>query len=70
MINQSEAQRDLIVRFRADSFLDRRFPIGLPSVARPESGVAVTDYYTRKHATTGPGRFYGLQIVNVPAHLR
>jgi hypothetical protein len=56
-------QRDLIARFRTDSFLDRRFPIGLPSVARPESGVAVTDYYARKHATIGPGKYYGLHLV-------
>lgn len=66
MINQSEAQRDLIARNRADSFLDRRFHIGLPTVARPESGVAVADYYKRKHATIGPGKYYGLLIVATP----
>jgi hypothetical protein len=70
IINQSESQRDLIARFRAECCLDRRFPIGLPVVARPEAGYTVTDYYTRKHETIGPGRFYGLHIVNTPAHHR
>jgi hypothetical protein len=70
MINQSEAQRDLIARFRAESFLDRRFPIGLPSVARPEFGETVIAYFKRKHETVGAGRFYGLHVVNLPAHLR
>jgi hypothetical protein len=63
MMNQSNAQREIIAQCKAESCLDRRIPLGIPPAARPEIGPSVPAYYQNKHRTGGPGQFYGLHIV-------
>jgi hypothetical protein len=63
MMNQSEAQRDMVARCRSESCLDPKIPLGIPPAARPEFGTSVPAYYQKKHRTDGPGQFYGLHVV-------
>jgi hypothetical protein len=63
MNHQTDAQRQMIAQFKAESCLDRKVPLGIPFAARPEFGPVVPAYYQNKHRTDGPGQFYGLHIV-------
>jgi hypothetical protein len=55
---------------KAESCLDRNVPLGMPPAWRPESGPTVLDFYRRKHATVGPGKYYGLHIVATQPWIR
>jgi hypothetical protein len=63
MMNQSNAQREIIAQCKTESCLDRRIPLGMPPASRPEFGPTVAEYFRRKHATQGPGKYLGLHLV-------
>jgi hypothetical protein len=64
MINhQTDAQRAMIAQCKAESCLDRNVPLGMPPASRPEFGPTVAEYFRRKHATNGPGKYQGLHLV-------
>jgi hypothetical protein len=48
---------------RHDSYLDSRMPLGMPRAGRVELGESVAQYYKRKHATQGHGKYYGLHLI-------
>jgi hypothetical protein len=45
------------------SIRDPRIPLGMPRAGRVEFGETVQAYYARKHATRGPGKYYGLHHI-------
>jgi hypothetical protein len=46
------------------SIRDPRIPLGRPRASRVELGETVQQYYRRKHATQGYGKYYGPHEVN------
>jgi hypothetical protein len=58
----SSAQRDMIERSRAESFVDRSAALGFPPPVRPEIGPSAPAYFQRKHANGPPGRFFPLHL--------
>jgi hypothetical protein len=59
MMNQSNAQRDMIARCRSESCLDSKVPLGMAPASRPEFGPTVAEFFRRKHATQAPGNIRG-----------
>jgi hypothetical protein len=52
----AEVQAAVIAESRAESRLDRRIPLGYPSVPpRPEIGLSATEFYRLKHLRGEPG---------------
>lgn len=56
----NNTQNNLIQECRANSVLDRRFPLGYPIAVRPEIGPDVIAYFKSKHARGQCGAFYPL----------
>jgi hypothetical protein len=48
---------------RHDSHLDQSIPLGMPRAGRVELGQTVQEYYKQKHATHGPGKYFGLHLI-------
>jgi hypothetical protein len=69
MTQISDGQRATIERFQAECCLDPNVPLGFPTAVRPEFGRDVATYYSHKHSTIGPGRFYPLHATK-NAHWR
>jgi hypothetical protein len=59
MMNQSNAQREIIAQCKAESCLDRNVPLGMPPAWRPESGPTVVDFYRPNMQRSDPVDFTG-----------
>jgi hypothetical protein len=59
----NQTQREMLKQCRAESFLDRRVPLGFPVATRPDRGESVISYYMNKHRAQNFGRFYPLHLI-------
>ena len=64
-IVKRESQRDFVRRCRAESFLDKRVPLGIPTMnPRVEAGPSIKDFFRQKHRRGERGRFWPLHLVS------
>jgi len=56
-------QKEFVAILRAESCLDTRWRLAIPTYSRPLSGPSVADYYAAKHRRGERGKYYPLHII-------